>query len=546
MMTRLLNVKLWTAAVCLLALTAGLGAQTPPPTGQTGQTPPATPQNPAAIPQLPTLERYVVGRAKPPELPGSRIIDMTLEQAYQIALEKNLDLQSAKLNPVLQDYQLRQLRATYLPRLSTNYSYSNRSQVSENTLEGVNRTVNQSQSVGFGVSQTLPWRGMSVSANFNNGRSTTNIVTARLNPSFSSSLGANFSMPLLAGFAVDSSRNQLKTFPITRQITDIQLQNQIESTKNQIRAAYWSLRQAIESIEIAKLSLDMARRQFADAQVRVQIGTMAQIETAQPEAGVANAELGVLNAEISWRNSELTFKRLLVTGIEDELYKATINPVDIPTAPPPPAIDVAASIQTALAQRSDVQITQRNLDVQQMGLEITKNSLLPSLNLSSGFSAAGSGGNVFQNGVLVTPGGWSDALAAIAGLDTPQWNVGLSFQYPLGMVSAKAAYARAQIQLDQARLSAKAQQLTIQTDVTRVALQVDNTYRQLEQAKRNREIQERALEAELTRFDVGLSNNFQVATLQQSVTTARNTELSRLIAYVNALADFERVLKYPN
>jgi hypothetical protein len=34
--------------------------------------------------------------------------------------------------------------------------------------------------------------------------------------------------------------------------------------------------------------------------------------------------------------------------------------------------------------------------------------------------------------------------------------------------------------------------------------------------------------------------------MQQTVTSARNTELSRLIAYVNALADFERVLKYPN
>jgi outer membrane protein TolC len=553
MITRILNVKVWAAALAagtMVAAGAAVQAQQPAPQiGQTAQTPPPAtpPQTPAPqqVP-LPAFERYVVGRAKPPELPGSTITDLTLEQAYQIALERNLDLQRAKMDPILQDYNLRSLRATYLPRFTSSYNYSNNSQVSENTLEGVTRTVNQSQGVNTGVNLTLPWRGMTVGGSFNNSRGTTNVVTARLNPTFSSSLSANFSMPLLAGFAIDGTRNQLKTFPIQRQITDITLQATIEATKNQIRTAYWNLRQSIEAIEIAKLGLEMAKRQFADSQVRVQIGTLAAIETATPEAQVANAELSLLNAEIAWRNSELTFKRLLVTGIEDEMYRATINPVDVPTAPPPPAIDIPSAIQTALSQRSDVQITQRNLEVQEMGLEITRNNMLPSLSVSSSFSARGTGGNVLQAGTVVAPGGWSDALAAIAGLDTPQWSVGLNFSYPLGMVANKAAFARAQIQLDQQRLTAKGQQLTIQTDVTRVALQVENTYKQLEQAQRNRQIQERALQAELTRFDVGLSNNFQVASMQQTVTQARNTELGRLIAYVNALADFERVLKYPN
>jgi outer membrane protein TolC len=465
------------------------------------------------------------------------MVDMTLEQAYQIALDRNLELQRAKMDPILQDYTLRSLRASYLPRLTTSYSYSNSSSVSESTLEGVSRTISQSQGVNAGISTSLPWYGMSVNGSFNNNRRTTNVVTARINPTFGSSLSMGFSMPILAGFAVDSTRNNLKTFPIQRQVTDITLQATIESTKNQIRQAYWSLRQAIEQIEIAKLGAEMAQRQFADSQVRVQIGTLAPIETATPEAQVANSQLTLLNAEIAWRNSEIAFKRLLVTGIEDEMYKATINPVDVPTAPPPPTIDIPQAIQTALLQRSDAMITQRNLQVQEMTLEVTKNSMLPSLSLSSNFSASGTGGNVLSQGVVVTPGGWGDALGAIVGLDTPQWSVGLSFSYPLGMVAAKSSFARAQISLEQAKLSAKSQQLTIQTDVTRVALQVENTYKQLQQAIRNREIQERALQAELTRFDVGLSNSF---------TVARNTELSRLIAYVNALADFERVLKYPN
>jgi outer membrane protein TolC len=551
MMTRILNVKVWAAAVAVLATTVSLGAQTvppptppPPPQGQaTTQTPPQT-DRPAAL-QTQTIDKYIVGRAKPPEVPGSPIVDMTIEQAFAIALDKNLELQSAKLNPTLQDYTLRQLRASFNPRFTGSYNYNNSKTTSENTLEGVSRITTLNQTYRGGMSQSLPWFGSSYSANFNSGRRTNNALNTRLNPSLSASLSANFSMPLLAGFQIDQNRNNLRTAPIQRQIVDIQLQQTIERTKSSVRNAYWTLRQAIEQIEIAKLGLEMANRQLNDTRARIEIGTVAQIDAAQPELTVANQQQALLNAEISWKNAELAFKRFLVTGVEDDLYKATINPIDSPTATPPQAIDVAAAIQTAISQRSDVAITQRNLEVSRLGLEISKNALLPNLSFTTDFSAAGSGGNVLNNGVIVTPGGYGDALRAITNLDTPQFSMGFSFTYPLGMAAAKASYAQAQIRLEQAKIAAKGDELTIQTEVTRFALNVENTYRQYEAAQKARVVAERALEAELTRFDVGMSNNFTVAQQQQAVTNQRLTELSRLIAYANALADFERALKFP-
>ncbi len=37
--------------------------------------------------------------------------------------------------------------------------------------------------------------------------------------------------------------------------------------------------------------------------------------------------------------------------------------------------------------------------------------------------------------------------------------------------------------------------------------------------------------------------NFEVVTIQNQLTTSRLTELSRLLAYINAIAEFERVQK---
>jgi outer membrane protein TolC len=45
------------------------------------------------------------------------------------------------------------------------------------------------------------------------------------------------------------------------------------------------------------------------------------------------------------------------------------------------------------------------------------------------------------------------------------------------------------------------------------------------------------------RFDNGMLTNFEVVTIQNSLTSARLQELSRLINYMNALAEFERVQK---
>ena len=55
-------------------------------------------------------------------------------------------------------------RAAWLPTYSANYSYSNSTSPSNNTLEGVSNVTNNSQSFNASVNQNLPWFGSSLSA----------------------------------------------------------------------------------------------------------------------------------------------------------------------------------------------------------------------------------------------------------------------------------------------------------------------------------------------------------------------------------------------
>lgn len=507
-------------------------------------------QQPAAPPpqQLAQtqIDRYVVGQARPPETPGSPVLDMTLDQAMQIALEKNLDLKIARMEPVIQDYTIQGLRSVYRPTLSGSYGYNNNTSTATRQLDCGSRISNSSNSYSSNVNQRLPWFGSSFSTGFTSSRSATNDACTLRNPTFDSRLNLNFTQPLLTNFKIDADRNSLRTAPIQRQVADINLQIAIENIKSRVRLAYWAVRQRIEAIEIQKRSLELARRQFEDSKIRVEIGTMAPIDTTQFEVAVVNQEQGLLNAEINWKTAELNFKQLLASGPDDDINKATINPVDQPRFEIQ-SVDIQAAVQNAIATRTDIEVSRKNLQVSEFDLDIRKNALMPSLNLQANYSLRGTGGPTLvrlgQAGPITDtiPGGYSDAVRSLFGVDTPSWSMTFNFSYPLGMVSQKVALAQSEIRLDQARTRIDSQKLAISTAVTNAGLAVQNTFKQLEQARKSADVQERNTEAARIRFDNGLSTAFEVASALNSLTNARLNELNATINYLNAIAEFDKV-----
>lgn len=526
---RALNVTLL-FAVLVPGASIVAAQQTTPPQAATA--------SPAPL-QAQTADRYVVGQARPPVVEGSKLMELTLEQAYAIALERNLELKSARMNPQSVDYQLQSARATFLPQFTGSYSYSDSQQPSNNTLEGVANITNIGQNFNSGMSQTLPWFGANMSASFNNSRSSTNNVTARTNPNYSSTLALNYSMPLLANFKIDNNRNQLRTLQITRQIEDIRLLNSIENTKANVRQAYWNLRSAIEQIEITRRALEIAKKSLDDSLLKVEIGTMAPIDTTQFDVALAQAEQSYLAAQIGWRTAELNFKRLLVSGTDDELYLMTINPTDKP-ALSVQSVDIQGAVTKALGERTDLIIARRNIDVSRLNLEVSRGQLKPNLTFNAGYRASGQGGPERVSGVII-PGGYLDALRSVYGFELPTWNIGFNFSYPLGMRNAKANYARQLLSIDQSLANIKAQELTISTQVINAGLNVENTYKLYQASVKSREAAERNAEAAQVRFDNGMLTNFEVVTIQNQLTSARLTELGRLIAYMNAVAEFDRV-----
>lgn len=534
--TRTLNV--WALVAAMAAMTATASAQTP-----------AGPSAPKAQQPAPAQDRYIVGQAKPPAVAGQNMMDLTIDDSIQRALDRNIDLKVQQYNPQLTDYSIRQTRAAYMPIFTETSQFRDSTSLTTNSTELSSTIASKNLTSTTGVSQSLPWYGTFYSASFQTNRQTTTSVTNTRPLNYGTTFSFSGTQPLLRNFKIDSTRSSLKTQQITREINDINLKTSIANTIAAVRNAYWDLRSAIENIEIQRRALALATTLVEQNRTKVEIGTLAQIDVITAESQQANAELNLVNAESTWRTAEMALKKLIAGGTDDDIFAVTINPTSVPSMAQT-NVDIPAAVTNALALRTDLAVAKKNIESANINIELLKNQVLPDLNMTAGYSAVGAGGNLYRaapgsfvidpaTSTLVTQAGYFDSITGA--FQQPSWNIQAAFTYPLGQVAARANLARTRLTLEQTQTSLKSTELTVTTDVTNAGLSVQNAYKSLMASQKARELADRQAEAEQTKFDVGMSTNFTVVQQQQAQTSARLAELRALIAYVKALIEFERV-----
>ena len=79
-----------------------------------------------------------------------------------------------------------------------------------------------------------------------------------------------------------------------------------------MRNAYWDYVYAIQAVEVAQQSLDLAEQLVQDNQTRVEVGTMAPIDVVQAQSQAATPRQTLASAQATVRTTELALKRLIV------------------------------------------------------------------------------------------------------------------------------------------------------------------------------------------------------------------------------------------
>jgi outer membrane protein TolC len=484
-----------------------------------------------------------------PQADTRAVINLTMDEAVARALDHNLDLSVAKLGPQLQDLSLQQTRAAYTPTLAaTTFGLRGSTSRSTNTLFGGALVNQKTLTYNTGVQQVIPWSGGTVNFGFTNSRQDTNNRNQTINPLYNTGISVSLQQPLLRNLFIDNTRQSILTGVINRRLADVTLRGTTVTTVASTRNAYWDLVYATQAVEAAKRSLDLAEKLIQDNQSRVEIGTMAPIDVVQAQSEAASRRLQLVQAEATLRTAELALKRLLVDSTADPLWNARINATERPQAEMGEQIDVEAALKRALSERTDIVQAREQLHINDISLRYLRNQKLPDVTLNANYGATGTGGTQIQrsaaiNGEIVgtIPGGYSDALSLMRKLTLPNWNVNVAISYPLGTSSQDVAHARAQVQLKQTQAQLRSLELSIATQITNAALTVQSNLQQVQASAASRELAQRRLEAEQSKFEVGMSTNYNVVLAQRDYADAQNAELRAILNYRKSLVEFERL-----
>ena len=489
----------------------------------------------------------------PPPPPGVRV-ELTLDNAVERALDRNLDLAVERLSPQTYDFSLAALDATFHPNLVSTFGLRSQTSFTRSQTAGGDILSTDTLTGNNGVQQNLKWGGGSYAIGFNNNRQEQSDLFATRNPVLNSSLTAAFSQPLLRNFRTDAVRTQLKITKINQEMSETSLRATVVRTVANVRNAYWDLVFAIQAEEVAQNSLQLATKLVEDNRARVEVGTLAPLDVTQAEAEQATRRQAVAQARATHGTAELALKRLIVNGTEDPYWTANIEPVDRPTYTTE-TVDVASAVRRALTSRTDLEQSKKQIQSNDVSIRSLSDAQLPALDLTASYGLAGIGGTQFVRppgsalGAApsqIIPSGFSDALSLLTDGRAPTWNFLVNFSYPLGTSPAEAATARARLQQRQTIAQARQLELQVATEVTNAALLVDANRERLQASTAAKELADLRLSAEQSRFEVGLSTNFFVVQAQRDLRDAQNAELRALLDYRRAQVEFERVQEIPS
>ncbi|MEE2889281.1 MAG: TolC family protein [Planctomycetota bacterium] len=383
------------------------------------------------------------------------------------------------------------------------------SSASFNASNGSGQEYQDVTALSLGGSQLL-FTGGTISVNANSSLATSEDPAAAIQSS-NASYSVSVNQPLLRGAGHDiafesltqaerSLLYQARSFELFRQDFVIQITDKYFSLISQQK----KLVNTRENIEGQRFAWEQAKALF-------RLGRGNSLDVFRAEQALLEAQNSGIDSEQAFHLAIDQFKVDLGLPIDVEFVLQDNFPEVTPFE-----MNLDGAVEAALHNRLDLRTTRDQLEDAERDLSIATNSLLPSLDLSLGYSSAAEEKFRFSDLTLN---------------DEVDYSVGLVMEIPLDRKSRRISFRSAEISLDQARRDLDRQQ-------DEVILEVRDSLRTLQQRKVQIELGEKKIlsvtfsveKAEIDQIR-GTGTNRDVVEATNSLTDAKNDQLDRIVAH---------------
>src|ERR1700737_917014 len=292
-------------------------------------------------------------------------LQITLQDAVELALENSLDIAIARYNPWIADTDILRTKAggqgrgtvgadfptsqanidpfsqfpSYDPIITATTSIDSRtSPVNNPFLSG---TGLQSTSLAglhthaavynFGYQQSFT-PGTTVNVGWNNTRSSSGSTVNFFNPTVQSTLTAGFAQQLLNGFGSFIGRRNIMIAKNNRKIADLVFVNQAITTVTNAINAYWELVYARENVNVQQQAVAVSEKLYNDNKKQLEIGTMAPLDVTRAESEVASGRQNLILPQTGQLQQEQILKATISKNpLGPRFVNVEVIPTDRPT-----------------------------------------------------------------------------------------------------------------------------------------------------------------------------------------------------------------------
>jgi outer membrane protein len=441
-------------------------------------------------------------------------LDLTLESSRASALEHNLQLKIALLDPTIVAQSVSEEEARFESTFVTRARWAEFDTPTASELASA-----QSQNLSLAPGVRIPLRtGGTAEINLPINRNKDNNRFSTLNPAHSTDVEFSISQPLLRGAGRRASTAGIRIAKYNLQSAEAQTKLEVIRQLAAVDRSYWRLYQSRRELEVRQQQFELAEDQLRRAERRLATGAVPEIEVIRAQAGLSDR----LEAIIRAQNAVWQIQRELKRIINEPGLTIDTNVLVIPATQPDPVeyvVDRAAMANSAVANRMEMLDLELRLAADAALISLNKNRALPLLTLDYTYRINGLGGTLDESASMTLRNKFED------------WAVGLTAEVPLGNEAARSAVRRAILQRVQ-RLSTKdAREQSIRQEVLNAIDNIEADWQRLLAARQSVILNTRTLQAEQRQFDVGQSTSTDVLDAAARLAEAQSAEIRAITDY---------------
>lgn len=416
--------------------------------------------------------------------------EIDLNEAVELALERNISVKQAVNNLERNDASVRQAYGSFMPNL--------------NASGGLNRSIGRQ---------------------FNQ-------ATVEFNEFTQNSVSGNLStsIPIFTGWRNISNLRAAKT---DREASLNEYERLREDTIFQTASEFLQIILNKELLKIAQDNLDTSRQQLEQVEAQVEVGMRPVVDQFNQEAEVASSELQVIERENQLTASKVRMMRILQLDAFGE-YEFTTPDIDT-EAIIPQDFDLRELVSVAMDSRRDLKTSELTIESAEYGLTAARSGYLPTLSFSANVSSSYSDQYRLRTpdpatGQLVTETvGFNDQFF------DQRINRGLGFSLSIPIFNrfqTRTSVVNSKIDIKNARLSLEDQRSLVFQEVRQALEDYETISQELVATESQLRAAEKAFETQQERYNVGSSTLLELTQAQNGFVQASSQRIQAVYQFV--------------